>query len=554
VPITGSQAVKEIFCREGVEYIFGIPGATEAFFMDALEDCPDIRYILALHEVVAMGAAEGYARTSGKPGILNLHTGTGLGASLPLLSNAYNGGVPLIVTAGQQDTRLQAYDPHLAGDLVNMARPFTKWATEIRHVEDISTIFRRAFKIATQPPTGPVFISLPQDVMSSRLEFEYVKGNPLLTGFRPDPESIDVAVNSLVGARNPVIILQDGVAKSGALPEVVRLAETIGARVYQPWMGDVNFPLTHHLYKGDLDLMAPQTREMLSQADVLVVIGVALFAQVFYSPNPLLSPETKVIQIDDNPWEIGKNYPVFSGIEGNIRVCVSELLTSLEEKITPEFRDSAQNRIQKIREEKRKEDAFFSKQILKEKDNIPIAPSRLMQEIKDNLRPGTRVVDDCWSCSSLLRRILAFSEDKSYQRSRNGGSIGWGLPGALGVKLASPDRPVVCVSGDGSAMWSIQTLWTAARYNIPVTFVICANQSYQQVRIMKTHFIGDQAKGRYLGTELSNPVNDFCKIAGGMGIEAKRVEDPKQLKETLKQAFSMDKANLVEVRIESILK
>ena len=160
MPITGSQAVKEIFCREGVEYIFGIPGATEAFFMDALEDCPDIRYILGLHEVVAMGAAEGYARTSGKPGILNLHTGTGLGASLPLLSNAYNGGVPLIVTAGQQDTRLQAYDPHLAGDLVNMSHPFTKWSTEIHHVEDIPTIFRRAFKIATQPPTGPVFISL----------------------------------------------------------------------------------------------------------------------------------------------------------------------------------------------------------------------------------------------------------------------------------------------------------------------------------------------------------------------------------------------------------
>jgi benzoylformate decarboxylase len=234
VQITGSQAVKEILCREDVEYVFGIPGATEVFFMDALEDCPDIKYILGLHEVVVMGMAEGYARTSGKPGILNLHTGTGLAAALPLLSNAFSGGVPLLVTAGQQDTRLHAYEPHLTGDLVSMARPFTKWATEIRHVEDIPTVFRRAFQVATHSPTGPVFISLPMDILSSSLEFEYTQSVLLSEDTYPDPKSIATAADLLAQARNPVIVLQDGISKSGALPEAVQLAEIIGAKYTSP--------------------------------------------------------------------------------------------------------------------------------------------------------------------------------------------------------------------------------------------------------------------------------------------------------------------------------
>jgi len=174
-----------------------------------------------------------------------------------------------------------------------------------------------------------------------------------------------------------------------------------------------------------------------------------------------------------------------------------------------------------------------------------------MQEIKNNLKPGTRIVDDCWSCSAVLRHTLGFSEAKSYQRSRGGGSFGWGLPGALGVKLASPDRPVVCISGDGSALWSIQSLWTAAHYGIPVTHIICANACYQQVRNMKALLMAEKAKGRYLGTSLGHPQNDFCKIAEGMGVQAQRVERPEQLGPALQQAFSVDKPNLVEVYMDS---
>jgi benzoylformate decarboxylase len=549
--MTGGQAVMEVFRAEGVEYIFGIPGATEALFMDALEDCPDIKYILGLHEVVAVGMAEGYARTTGRVGILNLHTATGLSAALPMLSNAYQGGVPLVVTAGQQDTRLQAYEPALAGELVRLASPFSKWATEISHAEDIPAVFRRAFKVAAHPPTGPVFISLPQNILGSSLDFEYVKNAPALTQIRPDPRSIETAVDLLSLAQHPAIIVEDGVAKDEALAEVVKLAEMTGARVYQPWMSDVNFPVNNPQYLGDLDIASRRGREILDKVDVLVVIGALFFSQPFYLPEPLLPPGTKVVQIDNNPWQIGKNFPIASGIEGNIKVAVSELTAALGQKMTDKAVTEARARASAVGEEKKQSEKAFAEKAGRERDNVPIAVTRLMQEIKDNIRPGTRVVDDCWSCSAVLRRTLGFSEPKSYQRARGGGSIGWGLPGALGVKLASPDRPVVCVSGDGSAMWSIQSLWTAARYNLPVTFIICTNACYRQVRIMKNLLMGGKARGRYLGTDLGQPRNDFAKIAEGMGLTAQRVEKPEQLSTALKQALGSDKPNLVEVSVDS---
>jgi benzoylformate decarboxylase len=548
--MTGRQSIMEIMRAEEVKYIFGLHGITESYFMDALEDYPDIQYILGLHEVVCAGMAEGYARTSGKPGVLNLHTGTGLSAALPMLCNAYKGGVPLVVTVGQQDKRLLAYEPDLAADIVRIGGPVTKWATEINYASEISTIFRRAFRVAAHPPTGPVLISLPQNIMNDTLDFEYEKGAPTFTASHPDERAIEIAVDLLAGAKNPAIIVEDGVAKGDALSEVVELAELLGARVYQPWMADVNFPLNHPLYAGDLNLTSLTTRRILEKIDVLVVIGALFFSQPLYLPESLVPPGLKIIQIDNNPWQIGKNIPVSSGIEADIKVAVSDLIQALSKEMKTKAVQHSKSRTMIISQEKAQADKQFAEIALKERNNLPISVTRLMQEIKDNIKPGTRIVDDSWTCSSILRRTMGFSEPKSFQRARGAGSIGWGLPGALGVKLASPDHPVVSICGDGSAMWSIQSLWTAARYNIPVTFIICVNNSYKQVRVLKHVLMGQKAMGRYLGTDLSNPQNDFCKIAEGMGIEAYRVKKPEQLKPSLKSAFKADKPNLVEVYLE----
>jgi benzoylformate decarboxylase len=550
--MTGREALMELFLNEGVQYIFGIPGATEVLFMDVLEDHPEINYILGLHEVVALGMAEGYARTSGQVAVVNLHTGAGVAAAMPMLFNARLNRAPLLVTAGQQDTRLLMQEPALAADLVGMARPLTKWSTEVLYAADIPLAIQRAFKVAAHPPAGPVFVSLPQDVLDQNIDFEYTPRGPSLTRLRPDREAISRAVELLLTAQTPAIIVESGIAKSGALAEAVELAELIGAPAYDPWMADVNFPGSHPQYLGDLNLATPQTREMLQAVDVLIAIGVPLFRQPLYFSKPLLTTKTKVIQIHDDPWEIGKNFPVAAGIEGDIKMSLTELNDALRKSMPARARKAAEIRAQQIAKEKQKTIDAFVEKAREERDHVPIAPSRLMQELRDSLKPGTVIVDDCWSCSPILRRTIDFKEPQSFQRTR-GGSIGWGMPGSLGVKLACPERPVIGVIGDGSSMWSIQSLWTAAHYDIPVTYLICSNASYCQVKLMKTLLMGEKAKGRYLGMDLDEPRIDFCQLAQAMGVHGQKVERPEQLREVLDSVLGLGKPAVVEVLIESTL-
>jgi len=550
--MTGGEALMRLFRHEGVEYVFGVPGATEVLFMDALEDHPEIRFILGLHEVVTVGMAEGYARTSGKVAVVNLHTAAGLAAAMPMIFNARLNRAPLLLIGGQQDSRLLMQEPALTGDLVGMARQVTKWSTEVFHAADIPLVIQRALRVASHPPAGPAFVSLPQNVLAEKMDFDYVPRGPLSTRLRPDPKAIAEATAQLITAKRPGILVGIGVAQSAALAEAVALAELIGAPVYDPWMSEVNFPTNHSHYLGDLNLAAAQIRDILKSFDVLVVIGVQLFSQPIYFSEPLLGRQTKVIQIDNDSWEVGKNFPIAAGIEGDIKASLAELCESLGKALSTEGRDQARQRSEGIAREKQKGKEAFLEKARQERDRVPIAVSRLMQELRDSLQPGTRIVDDCWSCSPVLRRSIAFTDVKSYQRIRDG-SIGWGMPGALGVKLASPGRPVVAVVGDGSAMWSIQSLWTAAHDQIPVTYVVCANASYCQVKVMKGFLMGEQAKGRYLGMDLDNPRIDLASMARAMGVYGQKVEHPGQLREALSSALESGKPALVEVIIERIL-
>ena len=341
----GREALMQLLQHEGVEYIFGLPGATEILIMDALEDHPEIKYILGLHETIAVGMAEGYTRMSGKVGVVNLHTVAGLAAAMPMIHCAYAGGIPMVITAGTNDSRLLLQEPHLAGDLVGMASPFTKWGTEIVHTSDIPIAIQRAFKVAMQPPTGPVFVSLPMDIMDGDIDFEYTSSTPPFNKLRPDQEAITTAVKLLANAKSPAIIVETGVTKNDALSEVVELAELIGARVYQAWMCDLNFPTGHPQYMGDLLVGSPAAREMFQSVDVLVVVGAPLFAQPpVYVPKPHLTAKTKIVQIDDDPWQIGKNFPVASGIAGHVKVSLAELNGALRNKMTAQAREAAKAR------------------------------------------------------------------------------------------------------------------------------------------------------------------------------------------------------------------
>ncbi len=546
------EVLMQLFRSEGVEYIFGLPGLTEVRFIDVLEDHPEIKYVMGLHESVCVGMAEGYARASGKVGVVNLHTINGIASAMGLLSNAYTGGVPLLITAGQQDSRLFAQEPRLWGDLVRMASQFTKWSTEITSAEDIPRIIQRAFKTALQPPTGPVFVSLPQNLFEQNINFDFAPNTPHFPQLRPDMNALTIACELINAAQNPAIMVGPGIAKYNALSEVVELAELIGAPVFEWWMSDVNYPVQHPQYLGDL-LGQPKLIKMVKSADVLIVIGAPPYIAAFYSPEPPFPKTTRIIQIDDNPNEIGKNIPVASGVQGNIKLSVAELIDILQNKMSNQEHQKAKSLAEHVYEQKALLDKSFFQKSEQERENMPISVSRLMQELRDALKPGTIVVDDCWSSSFTLRRTLNLSEPGSYLRAREGGSIGWGISAALGVKLAVPDRPVVAVSGDGSAIWNIQSLWTAAHYNIPIINVICCNACYGQVKLSKAMILGDKAKGRSLGENLDNPRIDFCQIAKSVGIDGKKVVRPDELGDALTSAIESNRPGLIEVYIETKL-
>jgi benzoylformate decarboxylase len=550
--MTGKEALIELLRHEGVKYVFGIPGATEVLFMDALEKAPDIRYILSLHEVVCAGMAEGYSRASGKVGFLNLHTGPGVAAALPMLYNAQSGGVPLVVTAGQNHTRLLQYDPHLSGDIVGMAKIYTKWCTEIVYAEDIPTTLQRAFKMALQPPTGPVLVSIPQNVLGQDVDFQYKPNTVVYPRLRPDKAALDSALKILQEAKRPVLLVESGVERWGALEEVVRFAELTGSRVYQSWMSDVNFPVTHPQYLGDLDPTSPPARGVFKEMDVLIGVGCSLFAQGFFNPEPILPPNARIIQIDENPWEIGKNFPVDCGIQGDIKSVLAELNELMERGMPPKGREEARGRAKEIAQEKSTLEHQLKIQIENERNRVPISISRLMTEIREAMTPDTVIVDECWSSSGMLRQILDLTKSKTFFRSRKGGSIGWGLPGALGVKLGLPNKQVVAVVGDGGASWSIQSLWTAARYHIPVTFVITNNATYRQVKLVRKMVLGEYPlTEKHEGMELDEPVLNFSMLAQSMGVKGESVQDPGDLGRALRAAFHSDEPRLVEVFVEN---
>jgi benzoylformate decarboxylase len=560
---TAKRALMDILRAEGVEYVFGIPGATEIHFMDALEGAGDIRYVLGLQEVVCAGMAEGYARATGKAGFLNLHTAPGLAAATPLLYNAQLGHVPLVVTVGQNDSRLLQRDPHLSGDIVGMGKIFAKWSTEVAHPEDVPTAIRRAFKMAMQPPTGPVVVSLPQDVLQQEFDFADTPGTPVYSRLRPDPAAVRCAVDILREAENPLLLVESGVARSGALAEVVEFAELAGARVYQNWMADVNFPVSHPQYLGDLDLITPQAHAALKAADVLIGVGCSLFAEGFFDPDfPSLS-HLKVIHIDDNPWELGKNLPTHCAVEGDVKSVLVELNAALREAVaggeapgTGAARartaglDQAAERRAAAALEKAAGDEALQARISAEKDLTPISISRLMTEIAAVTTPDTVIVDECWSSSGTLRQILRPSLPGSYLRSRKGGSIGWGIPGALGVQLGAPEKQVLAVVGDGGAAWSMQGLWTAARYRIPVTFVITNNATYGQVKLVRRVVLGSYPLDeKHQGMELDAPVMDFSLLARSLGVRSERVTDPGRLGAALRDALGSGEPRLMEVLV-----
>ena len=553
--LSGKQAFLEILVQEGVECMFGNPGTTELPLMDGLARESRIRYILALQESVAVAMADGYAQAGSRLAVVNVHTSPGLGNAMGMLYDALKAGSPLLLTAGQHDQAMTLTEPILWSDLPPVARPYVKWSHEITRLEDLPRAVRRAAKTAFAHPAGPVFLSIPVDVLNAEREIDLLASTRIAPRIRGDAAAVEAAADLLVAAKRPILISGDAVAHGDALVEMAEVAELLGAPVYAECVPSTcSFPFTHPLYRGAFPRLGPPIRTLLMRHDLLFSVGGDLFT-LSLPPDVEPMPEgLPVIHLDTDPWEIGKNYPARVAILGEPKATLPDLAEALRRRLSPAARKDAQARIEEQRRAQRAEIDRFRARAQAEAGRDPITPLALMAAVADAVPEDVIVVDETISSGIGLRSLLRCSAPKSFFGLRGGG-IGWGLPAALGIRLAQPARPVVALIGDGSALYTIQSLWTAAHDGIAVVFVICNNASYRILKQRTLALKGFAAQDdRYIAMDLVNPAIDFVGLARSLGVPGEAVEKTPDIGTALARGLALGGPYLIDVRIDGSFK
>jgi len=540
----------EILRAAGVGYLFGNPGTTELPFLDAL-DGSGLTYVVALQEATAAAAADGYAQASGRLGVVNLHVAPGLANALSIVHNASRAKTPLLVTAGQQDTRLLLDAPILAGDMVKMTDGLTKWSYELRNAAEAPSALRRAIHLALSPPTGPVFLSLPMDLMTEPCDDTGAAPGPVAARPAPEPEAIARAAALFAAAKAPVIVAGDGVARAGAQAELVALAETIGAAVHgEPIHRRLSFPGDHPLWRGGLYPTATAVAKALERFDAVLIAGANVFTWLFHAPGSPFGANQRVVQIDDDPREISRSYPVTLGIVAAVRAALSDLHEAVAKRQDDSARAAARERtatLARARDEHARRVAATADAAA---SRVPIAPEYLMRTLATLLPPDALIVDESASSLAHVLRHLPFGAGSDFFGSKTG-TLGWAMGAALGVQLAHPRRKVVATIGDGSVMYAPQALWTAAHRNLPVTYVVANNASYAILKSgMLTFGLPAAKRGVFPGMDLVDPEIDYLALARSMGVLAVRVDKPGGLRDVLARALAHEGPALVDVLID----
>ena len=553
--MSGKRAFLDLLKQEGVEVMFGNPGTTELPLMDAFATENELRYMLGLQEATVMAMADGYAQASGKLGVVNLHVAPGLGNAMGMLYDAQKAGTPILVTAGQHEQSFNTTEPILWADLPTIARPLVKWAAEVHRLEDLPRLVHRAVKTALAPPTGPVFLSLPGDILRADADIDLLAPTRVAPRLRGDRDAVEAAAKILANAESPLIMAGDAVAQSRAHAELVELAELLGAPVYTEFVPNTaSFPSSHPLFRGSMVRLAPEVRKILDQHDVLFSVGGDLFTLSLPSPIDPMPRDITLIHLDVDAWELGKNYAPAVAILADPKGALPDITAAVRERMTSGARARARERL-----------AATSKAIAAEREALkakaralagasPVQPLALLHGIAETLPEDAIVVEEAISSAPGIRQLIRSNDPQSYFGLRGGG-IGWGLPATMGVKVALPERPVVGLIGDGSAMYTCQGLWTAAHYQIDAVFVILNNTSYRilKQRLHAMRGLAEQADS-YVGMELIDPKIDFVGLARSLGIKAERARTRSRYTDLLKSALNGGGAMLIDVELDRAFK
>src|SRR5258706_830545 len=477
--ITGRSAFLALLKDEGITHLFGNPGTTELPSMHALKDHPDLPYVMAMQESLGVAIADGFSRASGRLVACNVHVAPGLGNAMGSLYNAKFTGTPMILTAGQQEQGHGLMEPVLYGPLVQMAEPLGKWAVEVTRLEDLPRIVRRAAKIATTPPTGPVFISLPGDILNAEAGIDLGRSTRVDTRVRPSDEALQALTQRILKAQRPVIIAGDEVVKSDALAEAAQLAEALGAPAYQcstPY--GAQFLSESPCFMGALSRLKKQVREVLSPYDLMIVLGADPLRMSVHSEVDPLPEGMPILQIGLVEWDLAKNYGAEIALKADVKETLRALVPALKAAGGAALETRAREGIAALKSKNwTARRAVLVEQISKAKDRSPIDPEWLSLQLVEAMPDHAILVDEGLTSSRQINALRPHRDRYGYHALASGG-IGWGLPASVGVSMANPDRPVVCFSGDGSAMYSIQALWTAAHHKLPLSVVIVNNGGY----------------------------------------------------------------------------
>lgn len=547
----GRFAIIEQLLADGIKYMFGNPGTVEEGFLDVLKDYyPDFEYIFALQETIALGTADGYARATKKPTIVQLHSGVGLGNGIGMIYQAMRGHAPLVVIAGEAGIKYDSMDAQMAADLVSMAKPVTKWATRVVDPSSLLRVLRRAIKIAATPPMGPTFISLPMDILDAINDEEVVPTSIPITRVAPDSAQLTQAAAMLGKAENPMIIMGDGVAFSDAQTELTHVAEQMGAQVWGADSSEPNISATHPLYGGLLGHMfGESSRRITSQADVILIVGTYVFPEVFPLLSGVFAPDAKVIHIDLDTYEIAKNFPVDLGLLGDPKTTLIKLSNALSLTMTSEQKEAAKQRvIQSDEANKQKLNGLLEADKVV-RDSVPLHMSRFAEELAAMLPEDAVIFDEALTNSPELCRYLPPTKLGNYFQTR-GGSLGVGIPGAIGLRLANPDKTVIGFTGDGGSMYTIQALWTAAHHQINAKFVVCNNRSYRILKLNILQYWRERQIPEHdypFSFDICDPDIRFADLARSLGVEAVLVERPEQIAPAIEKALEHNGPFLIDL-------
>ncbi len=550
---TGRFTIIEQFLADGMDHMFGNPGTVEQGFLDALSSYPEMRYVLTLQESVAVMIADGYARATQKPTLVQLHSTPGVGNAIGALYQAKRGHSPLVVIGGDAGIQYLGMDAQMAGDLVAFAEPVTKWSTVVTHPASLLRVIRRAVKIAATPPMGPVYVCVPQDVLDA-ISTEPVRPTDIpSTRVIPDPALVRQAAEILAAGRQPMFFIGDGVAYSGAQHEAEHVATLLGAEVWEADSGEVNFDYTHPAYMGMTGHMfGKNSLPIMQKGDAILVVGTYLLPEVFPELGDIFQADAKVVHFDLNAYEISKNHPVTLGVVADPKLSLAALADALETVMTPRQQVAAEKRLAALEQSRSDKRQAQIEADLKDRDSVPLKMSRFMEELAPRLPDDAIIFDEALTSSPPVVRYHSPRRTGEYFLTR-GGSLGVGIPGAIGARLANPSKLVIGFTGDGGSMYTIQALWTASRHNIGAKFIVCNNGSYRLLQLNIDEYWKERGIPKHdypMAFDMSHPPINFVELARGMGVPGVRVEKPWEIGPAIDQMLAAPGPFLIDLVLE----